>query len=52
MNDYQSQKKKEEMKVLYRALITKFKPIYNFQDMSTVKKENPYVSPLVSDIYG
>ena len=47
-----SARKKEEIKQLHRSLLGKLKSVYLFQDMSSLKKENQYLIPLQSEIYG
>jgi hypothetical protein len=37
---------------MYKSLITSLKPYYIFQDMSTPKKENPWITAEINDVYG
>ena len=48
----ESGKRKEEIKQLHRCLLGKIKPFYLFQDMSNLKRENPFLAPIQSDVYG
>jgi len=43
--NHEQNKKKEELKNLYKNLITVLRPFHNFQDMSAPKKESSWVSP-------
>jgi len=38
-------KRKEELKTLYKNLITTLRPFHNFQDMTAPKKESVWVTP-------
>ena len=45
-------RRKEEIKVLYKLLIGQLKPFYAFQDMAAPKRESPWVTMEPEDIYG
>lgn len=45
-------KRKEQIKILYKALISYLKPFNSFQDMSVPKKESQWVTIEPDQIYG